>query len=322
MLLWEGNKMKFAIVLLAFLVAVFLCIPLVLTSCNNEKIDYDDITISLYIKESNEIKKVKLEEYLVNVVSSEMPSSFSKEALKAQAVAARTYALKKINKELPEHKKADLCSDYSHCQAYSDNSKLKSKWGKSYSSNIEKIKAAVNETKGEYLSYNGDYAITVFHSCSNGITEKASEVWGGDIAYLTNVKSPGDYMKKDYVTKATFNRDEFIDIIEKHLKNTIDDTQKPVGDISYTSGSNIKDICIFGQKIKGVDMRKIFSLKSSSFSLEEKDGEFIFTVTGNGHGVGMSQYGAEKMACDKFNYKDILSHYYPGTCLENVNNQR
>jgi len=313
--------MKFTLIFLAFLITVFSFIPLVLTSCGDNQPNSDAIIISLYNKENDKIQNINLEEYLVNVVSSEMPSSFSAEALKAQAVAARTYALKKINKELPEHKKADLCTDYSHCQAYMDNSKLKSKWGKNYSKNIKKIKAAVNETKGEYLSYNGEYAITVFHSCSNGITEKASEVWGGDIAYLKNVKSPGDYLKKDYITKVVFDRDEFINIVEKHLGNSVDDTEKSVGNINYTSGSNIKDICIFGNKINGVDMRKLFSLKSTSFSLEEKNGEFIFTVTGNGHGVGMSQYGAEKMARDKHSYKEILSHYYPGTCFERVNKQ-
>lgn len=310
--------MKFAFIFLAFLSLMFSFIPFALTSCTNKESVSDDIFISLYNKEDDNIENVKLEEYLVNVVSAEMPSSFSKEALKAQAVAARTYALKKINKELPEHKNADLCSDFAHCQAYLDTSKLKSKWGKSYSKNIKKIKAAVSETKGEYLSYNNDYAITVFHSCSNGITEKASEVWGGDIAYLTNVKSPGDYLKKDYITKAVFLRDEFISILKKHLGENADFSQNAIGNISYTSGSNVKDICIFGQNISGVDMRKLFSLKSSSFSLEEKNNEFIFTVTGNGHGVGMSQYGAEKMAQEKHNYKDILFHYYPGTSLESV----
>ena len=310
--------MKFAFGLLAFLIIVFSFIPLTLTSCNNEEIDNEGIIISLYNKETDEVINVNLEEYLVNVVSSEMPASFSKEALKAQAVAARTYALKKINKELPEHKKADLCSDYNHCQAYLTTAQLKSKWGKSYSKNLEKIKLAVTQTQGEYLSYNNDFAITVFHSCSNGITEKASEVWGGDIAYLKNVKSPGDYLKKDYITKAAFSEKEFKEIIKKHIGNKLDFSEIAIGDISYTSGSNVKDIIIFGEKISGLNMRKLFSLKSSSFSLEEKNNEFIFTVTGSGHGVGMSQYGAEKMACDKHNYKDILSHYYPGTSLESV----
>lgn len=309
--------MKFVSSVLAFLMSVFLLVPFSLSSCIKNKKENNGVEISLYDKNKDEVVKINIEDYLVNVVSAEMPSSFSPEALKAQAVAARTYALRKINKNLPEHKGADLCTDFSHCQAYSYNSDLKSKWGKNYPENYKKVRHAVDSTSGEYLMFDNDYAITVFHSCSNGITEKASEVWGGNIPYLVNVNSPGDYLKKDYITKAVFSEKEFKNIIKNRF-NDIEFSNEEVGDIAYTSGSNVKDICLFGKKIKGTDIRKMFSLKSTSFTLDKKADDFIFTVSGNGHGVGMSQYGAEKMARDKQSYKEILSHYYPGTKLKKV----
>lgn len=307
--------MKFISYFLAFLMIVFLFVPFCLSYCIKNEKEKNDVIISLYDKNKDEILKMNIEEYLVNVVSAEMPSSFNTEALKAQAVAARTYALKKINKNLPEHKGADLCTDYSHCQAYSYTLDLKSKWGKSFNKNFKKIRHAVEATAGQYLIYNNDYAITVFHSCSNGITEKASEVWGGSFPYLTNVDSPGDYLKKDYITKSVFTQEEFKNIIKNNYAD-VDFSNEPIGNISYTSGSNIKDICIFNKKIKGTDIRKMFSLKSSSFSLENTDNKYVFIVCGNGHGVGMSQYGAQKMAQNKQSYKEILAHYYPGTLLK------
>ncbi len=309
--------MKFISSILAFLMSVFLLVPFSLSSCKKNEKENSGVKISLYDKNKDDIIKINIEDYLVNVVSAEMPSSFAAEALKAQAVAARTYALRKINKNLPEHKGADLCTDFSHCQAYICNTDLKLKWGKNYLKNYKKIKQAVDATSGQYLMYNNDYAITVFHSCSNGITEKASEVWGGSLPYLVNVNSPGDYLKKDYITKAAFPEEKFKNIIKNNF-NDIDFSNEAIGDITYTSGSNVKDICVFGKKIKGTDVRKIFSLKSTSFSLDKKAGDFVFTVSGNGHGVGMSQYGAEKMARDKQSYKEILSHFYPGTKLKGV----
>lgn len=312
--------MKVAVSFLAFLIIIFSAIPFMLTSCKKEDINDANKIITVYDKQSNQIIKLDLEDYLIGVVSGEMPAHFSLNALMAQSVAARTYALRKVNKSLSEHKGADLCTDFAHCQAYIDNEKAKLNWGKSYEKNLKKIKSAVNETKGEYLEYNNDFAITVFHSCSNGITEKASEVWGGNIPYLVSVESPGDYIKKDYITKSEFTEKDFKEKLENYLKKDIDFSKEAIGEISYTSGSNVAQICLFGQNFKGTDIRTIFSLKSSSFSIEKNNDKYIFTATGSGHGVGMSQYGAEKMAQDNISYKKILSHYYPGTKLKKAYN--
>lgn len=312
--------MKVVIFYLAFLILVFSFVPFAFVSCNKGEDNISKTKITMYDKESDKIIDIKLEEYIIGVLSAEMPAEFSTEALKAQAVAARTYALRKINKALPEHKGADLCSDFAHCQAYSNTKKLKTLWKKDYKKYNKKMKKAVAATQGEYLEYDNEFAITVFHSCSNGLTEKASDVWGGEIPYLKCVESKGDYLKKDYQTKSDFSKEEFISRLEGFLKANIDTSGDAIGDIKYTEGQNIEEITLFGNIIKGTDIRSIFSLKSSAFDLEMTDNKFIFTVYGNGHGVGMSQYGAEKMATDGFSYKKILEHYYPGTKLKKLNN--
>lgn len=312
--------MKVIVFYLAFLIIIFSFFPFALSACTNEDSLSSNMEISLYDKENDKIVELNLEEYILGVVSAEMPADFSKEALKAQAVAARTYSLRKINKSLPEHKGADLCSDFAHCQAYSDTQKLKQKWKKDYKKNITKIKNSVKDTMGEYLWHNNDFAITVFHSCSNGITEKASDVWSTDVPYLINVTSEGDYLKKDYETKCEYTHEEFISKINDFLKTDVDTSLEPIGDVQYTSGNNVAKINIFGNVLTGSDIRSIFSLKSTSFELKKDKDKFIFTVFGNGHGVGMSQYGAEKMARDGLSYKNILSHYYPQTSLKKLNN--
>ena len=312
--------MKVVILYLAFLILIFSFIPFAFVSCNKGGDINSKTTITLYDKENGKISDINLEEYIIGVVSAEMPAEFSAEALKSQAVAARTYALRKINKELPEHKGADLCSDFAHCQAYSDTKKLRDLWKKHYKKYSKKIKNAVVDTQGEYLEYDGEFAITVFHSCSNGITEKASDVWGGDIPYLKCVESKGDYLKKDYKTLLDFQKNKFVSRLEDFLKTNIDTSLKPIDNIKYTEGGNVEEITLFGNNIKGTDIRSIFSLKSSAFDLKVTDNIFTFTVYGNGHGVGMSQYGAEKMASDGISYNKILEHYYPGTKLKNLNN--
>lgn len=313
--------MKVSFFFLAFLIIIFSFLPYALSSCTVT----DDFTlkgeeISVYLCNEDEVCTMNMEDYIIGVVSAEMPASFSDEALKAQAVAARTYAIRKVNNEPEQHKGAELCTDFAHCQAYIDKKQAKSNWGRDYSKNINKIKNAVLSTSGQYLAYGNEPAITVFHSCSNGITEKASDVWGGDIAYLTNVESPGDLLRKDYVSKCEFTEDEFIKKLEEFLGKTVDKTLPYIENVSHTTGGNVSEIKIYGNTIKGTDVRKIFSLKSTSFELQKKDSKFVFTVTGNGHGVGMSQYGADKMAQDGKSCSEILYHYYPGTKIANLNN--
>ena len=219
-----------------------------------------------------------------------------------------------------EHKGAKLCTDFAHCQAYIDNDKCKSNWGKDYKKNIKKITRAVKSTSGDCLIYNDDFAITVFHSCSNGITEKASDVWGGEIEYLKNVESMEDTTRQGYKSKLEVPKDDFVSKLKEFLNKDIDLSAEPIGDITYTDGKNISMVYFYGTKLKATDIRKIFELKSTAFSVKKEKDNFVFEVLGNGHGVGMSQYGADNMAKSGANYTDILNHYYPGTKLMNLNN--
>ncbi len=313
--------MKDFFIRFVFLVIVLLVVPLLMSgliSKENTKSEKDK-TISVYDKKRDEVFDIPLEDYIVNVVASEMPASFHIEALKAQAVCARTYALKKVNKNLSEHKGADVCTDFAHCQAYSNIEDLKKNWGNDYNKNIKKIKEAAEDTKGEVLMYGNEYAISVFHSCSNGKTENASDVWGGDYPYLVSVESMGDFEKSDYKTSACVTKDEFKKKINSIFESDIFLNEEIlVTDYEMTQGENVGFVTVNNKKIKGTDIRKLFSLKSTSFKINLVKDNVVFDVYGNGHGVGMSQYGANSMAKTDFDYDEILSHYYRGTKLLNM----
>jgi len=308
--------MKVFFVKLAFLALVLIVIPVILILILNNNNTKDSKIISVYDESTKKIMKLNLEDYIINVVASEMPASFSEEALKAQSVAARTYAIRKVNKDAPEHNGADLCTNYAHCQAYSHKSVLKDNWGKNYSSNIAKIKKCVEATKGMYLSYNGSPANCVFHSCSDGKTENAADVWGGAFSYLVSVESPGDIEKKDFITEVSVPCSEFLTKLKSEFESFGDVTELSIGDVTLSEGGNVNYVTICNQSIKGTDIRRIFGLKSTAFTAVCNNSTVTFTVRGNGHGVGMSQYGANYMAKCGNSFSEILFHYYPGTKLE------
>ena len=303
---------------LAFLIIIFIFLPLILIYIfiDGENIDIIDV----YNHKTQKILKMEIDDYLIGVVASEMPANFEEEALKAQSIAARTYALKRTREKSDEHKGADVCTDFAHCQAYMDNNEMKEKWGEDYRKLYNKIKSCVNDTKGQCLMYNGEYATAVFHSCSNQKTENASDVWGGEVPYLISVESPGDVEKSDYITKKIFSKKEFDEIISGNDVRNVkpENSDNIIGQYEFTDGNNVKYMYLYGEKYTGVEIRKIFSLKSSAFNLVADDDSLTFTVYGNGHGVGMSQYGAQQMAKKGEGYREILCHYYPGTEIGNM----
>ena len=263
-----------------------------------------DNNIYVNVRRNNgNIEKYELEEYIIGVVGAEMPASFNKETLKAQSVVARTYALKSIKNN------KQLTSDNS-TQNFKDNNELKKMWGSSYNTFYNKIKSAVLETKGLYLSYNNDYADAVYHSTSNGNTEDAVYVWGNSVPYLKSVSSEYDNTNKNYNSTITLTYNE----ISNKLKNSIDSNTK-FNIISKTSGNRVKEIEINGTTYSGVEFRKLLNLRSADFSIENNGANVVISTNGYGHGVGMSQYGANGMANAGYSYKNILSHYYPGTTL-------
>jgi len=305
----------------AFLTVVLLILPLVLFGfykTDNDK-NTDGINISVYDAKNDKVFNIELDDYITNVVAAEMPASFCDEALKAQAVCARTYALRKVNTGASEHKGADVCTDFNHCQAFCDTETMKEKWGKDYRGNLEKIKKCVSETSGEIITYNGEYAISVFHSCSNGKTENAKDVWSGDYPYLVCVDSVGDFEKSDYSSTLEIKKKDFIDKINSVSENKIAyEDELFIGNPEMTEGGNIASIMIGKSSFSGVDIRKLFGLKSTAFTVEAKGDKIAFSVCGNGHGVGMSQYGANSMAKKGEKYDAILKHYYQGVELDNM----
>lgn len=252
---------------------------------------------------NGKIINITLEEYVIGVVGSEMPALFNEEALKAQSIAARTYALKK------DSVGATLVASTSD-QVYKTNSELKSMWGESFNTYYEKVKKAVMATKGEVMMYNGKYIDALYFSTSNGRTEDPIYVWNYSAPYLKSVDS-----KWDIGTKF-FNATKTIPISELNQKlgvniNSVNDIQIK----SQTTGGRVNSIIIGGKEFTGVNVRMLLGLRSSDFTVSESGSNIVFTTKGWGHGVGMSQYGANEMAKAGYNYSQILKHYYTGITI-------
>ena len=247
--------------------------------------------------------KLNMTDYLIGVVSSEMPASFNLEALKAQSVLARTYALKakQTGKKL---------TDTVSTQSYIDIDQMKNKWGNSFNTYYNKIKNAVENTNEEYLSYNGNYIEALYHSTNNGKTESSLDVFGIYYPYLISVSSEYDKNASSYLRTINMPLDTISNKLGLSLNN-----DSVINILSYTDGGNIKEININGNNFSGKKVRELLGLRSTDFDISISDNNANITTRGYGHGVGMSQYGANGMANAGYSYKDILSHYYPGTTL-------
>ena len=272
-----------------------------------------DETVTVFNPLTQETATLNMDDYIVGVVAAEMPASFEEEALKAQAVAARTYTLYKSASSSHE---ADVCTDAGHCQAYMTDEDMHLNWGEDYDTYHEKIKRCVFETSGEYLTYNAEPVMAVFHSMGGGRTESSADVWGESVPYLQSVESPGEDAATNYETTLTISFDEFRSKILASFPDAVLNSQADVAAPSLTEGGHVASIMIGGVSVPGTAMRSIFELRSTKFSLSFHDDAVTFTVTGYGHGVGMSQYGANAMAKSGSTYREILSHYYTDTTLE------
>lgn len=273
-------------------------------SLDVEKLEVVDNKTYVNLYRSNgSIEKIELEEYVVGVVASEMPASFNKEAIKAQSVLARTYALKCL-------KTAKLLTDNSSTQNYKSINEMKSMWGISFDTYYNKIVNAVKETTGEYLSYNGEYIEAIYHSTSNGFTEDSVNVWGNSFPYLVSVESSFDNTNKKFIENTFFTYEE----ISNKLNNIVT-SDSIINILDKTSSGRVNVIEINGIKYTGVDFRTLLNLRSTDFYIEKHIEGINITTKGYGHGVGMSQYGANGMANVGYNYKDILLHYYKGVSL-------
>ena len=287
-----------------------------------EEYDYSKYaTIKLLHKKSDKVEKVKLDEYIANVVSAEMPVNYNIEALKAQAVVARTYTIYKITKS-KKHKKADICDDSTCCQAWISKEDRLKKWKKSEAQeNWNKIIKAVNETKGKIITYKGKPINAFFHSNSGGKTEIPFYVWGGeDYPYLQVVETSGEENYKQYRSEAEFTKKKFKKKIKEKYDNfKINYKDKNCIKIEQRDSSNrVLSVKIGNLNLSGVEIRTILGLRSANFEVEIKKDKLKFTVIGYGHGVGMSQTGANSLAKQGKNYEEIIKHFYKEVKMINM----
>ena len=271
--------------------------------------------IRVYFHETGITKTMPLEEYVVGVVAAEMPAHFEMEALKAQAVAARTYALKRMQ-ENPSHPGADVCTDPNHCQAYLDDGDLRKKWGiLNFWRYKSKIEAAVNSTRGLVLTYQGKLVDPAYHANSGGRTEEAVHVWGKEVPYLQSVPSPWDEGDPNYQRILTFTLEELQGKLGGQVLPVA--ANLPSGNfieaLERTPTGRIKLLRLGNKILPGGEARKLLGLPSTNFTWEVEGNKIHFRVIGYGHGVGMSQYGANGMAREGYDFLSILRHYYPGT---------
>lgn len=283
-------------------------------SADSEKI------VSVYIAQEDKVTDMKESQYLKEVVSAEMPAGFEFEALKAQAVAARSYLVSrqnayKISGPPEEHKGADICTDPTHCKAWISEEKRRESWGADADKNWDKISRAVEETNGEVITYNKEVISAVFHSTSSGKTESSKDVWGGERPYLVSVESYGDTLSPKYKSEKEMSLGEFKKIAEENIDG-VDFSKGITGNIARSDAGGILTIEIGGVKVKGTVLRKIYDLRSTNIEITIDGDRVKFDVKGFGHGVGMSQYGANYLASQGKDYKEILKTYYTGVEIE------
>lgn len=270
----------------------------------------ESVPISVFFRGSDgTVTEMDMDEYLVGVVCAEMPASFEPEALKAQAVVARTYALKaKLSGD--RHGDGSVCGNSACCQAYISETDYRNKGAKS--EDLEKIRTAVYATSGYVLTYEGGLIEATYFSCSGGTTEDAVAVWGSEFPYLKATPSPGEENAAYYTDSVYIPKETLSSALGITLGN---DPEKWFGFTTYTAGGGVNTMVIGGKEFKGTYLRIALGLRSTAFSVSPDDRGVTVTTRGYGHRVGMSQYGADAMAAAGSDYAGILAHYYSGTTL-------
>lgn len=278
-----------------------------------------DSSRRLRIKIGGVVQEMDMGTYLVGVVRAEMPAVFESEALKAQAVAARTYTLYKMEHGgSANHPDADACDDITCCKAYKDAESAAAEWGESAAEYEEKLRAAVRDTDGECILYGGEPILAVFHSSSAGATMDAADVWSESLPYLTSVSSPeSDETVPNYHTSHTFQVAVLREILQKALPDA-DLSASPTDwftNIRQNTNGAVTSLDVGGTEVSGNRLRTILGLRSPCFTIAFEGDSVTFSVTGYGHGVGMSQYGANVLAAGGMDYREILAWYYTDTTV-------
>ncbi|SFL86802.1 stage II sporulation protein D [Salibacterium qingdaonense] len=265
-------------------------------------------TIPVFRSETETVEQTGLEEYVAGVVASEMPATFDIEALKAQALTARTYAAKQIASpseiNLPD---GALVTDTTMHQVYQSEQELKEEWGKDFDWKMKKINEAVRATKGQVLTYEGQPITASFFSTSNGHTENAEDYWQNPEPYLQSVESPWDTESPRYANEISIS----VAKVEQALGISLSEGASGTV-LSQTESSRVEEVELGGETFSGRDIREKLELDSTDFTISRQGNELIFATKGWGHGVGMSQYGADGMADEGKTYEEIVKHYYKG----------
>lgn len=283
-----------------------------------------NVTLSVLI--GGELKQMDMASYLMGVVRAEMPASFEAEALKAQAVAARTYTLYKMeNGGAPGHPQADACDDITCCKAYLSAEDAALSWGADSGAWEEKIRKAVEDTDGECVLYRGEPVLAVFHSSSAGRTQDAAAVWSQSLPYLQSVESPeNEDTVPNYRSQASFPAGELKELLLNALPEA-DLSGSPSDwftNMKVQENGAVTSLAVGGVSVSGSRLRTILGLRSACFTLSFPGDQVVFSVTGYGHGVGMSQYGANVLAGDGMDYREILAWYYTDTTVDQYRPRR
>jgi stage II sporulation protein D len=273
-------------------------------------------TFRIYNSDTDKTEEISAKDYLFGVVAAEMPALYEEEALKAQAVAAYTFAL--YRKSENNSNDYDLTDSHLSDQSYITKSEAESRWGENASVYTEKINKSLEEVEDYVIMYEDKPILAVYHAISYGKTEDAKNIWGKDYPYLKSVESYGDKLCSEYTSTLCVTQDEF----KEKLKEKIDFSKYPEVSLTKpncTDAGTVSSITICNTEFTGSEIRQIFELRSSNFEIEQADGNFNFTAYGYGHSVGLSQNGANYMAKQGSDFKEILTHYYQNCKIEKIN---
>ena len=276
-----------------------------------------DGSLLLRVWSKGELRTVSAADYLPGVVAGEMPADFSDEALRAQAVAARTYILWKTAHGCAAHPEADVCDEPGCCKAWRSETDLRERWGENYEENWARMCAACADTDGWYLSWEGAPIQAVFHSSSPGRTENSAALWE-PLPYLVSVESPETAADvPDFVTEVELSADALRRTLcaARPEADFSGPAENWVGEIVRDEAGRVESAVLGGERFTGQELRQLLGLRSACFAIEGEENGFLLRVTGFGHGVGMSQYGAEVMARGGASWREIVLHYYPGAEL-------
>ena len=279
-----------------------------------------DAAAALNVLVGGKLQQMDMGTYLLGVVRAEMPASFEEEALKAQAAAARTYTLYKMaNGGSPNHPEADACDDITCCQAYKTYADAAAGWGDKAAAYEAKVRAAVEATDGQCILYEGRPVLAVFHSSSAGATQDAADVWSASLPYLRSVETPEDEEAvPGYRSTVSFQAAQLKELLRAALPEAElgGSPSNWFTNIRQQPNGTVTALTVGGVEVGGNQLRTILDLRSACFTIAFEGDTVTFSVTGYGHGVGMSQYGANVLAQGGMDYREILSWYYTGASVE------